>query len=300
MAHSHHSPSIQHSPSFQRRWQHGFTLVELLVVIAIIGVLVGLLLPAVQAAREAARRSSCTNNLAQLGLAMHHHEFSVEYLPSGVINPDGPIRSEPSGKHISWTIQIMPFLEQRNLYDHFDFDKSAYSTENSEVRMATVPTLLCPSNPGIHFGSASSIDGKEVAECHYAGSHHDSEAPIDKDNTGVLFLNSKIKYSEITDGSSQTFLIGEMVPHDGHLGWVSGTRSTLRNVGTFEQSSYRDRAQFAANGPLDVGGFGSYHAGGANFVLADGSVRFFTHSVEEKLMQQLANRADGEILVSDF
>ena len=298
MAHSHNSPVAS------RRSHRGFTLVELLVVIAIIGVLVGLLLPAVQAAREAARRSSCTNNLAQLGLAMHHHEFSVEYLPSGVINPDGPIRSEAIGKHISWTIQIMPFLEQRNLYEHFNFDKSAYSTENAEVRNARVPTLICPSNPGNRFGSLSSVDGKEVAECHYAGSHHDQEAPIAEDNNGVLFLNSKLKYSAMTDGSSQTFLIGEMLPHEGHLGWLSGTRSTLRNVGTFEQSSFRnldrDDPRYFANGPLDVGGFGSYHAGGANFVLADGAVRFFTHSVDKNMMRQFANRADGEILDNDY
>src|SRR5690606_37498780 len=84
-----------------------FTLVELLVVIAIIGVLVGLLLPAVQAAREAARRMSCSNNLAQLGLATHHFEFAYEHLPSGVINPDGPIRSEPTGQHVSYLVQLL-------------------------------------------------------------------------------------------------------------------------------------------------------------------------------------------------
>jgi prepilin-type N-terminal cleavage/methylation domain-containing protein len=287
------------------RAHRGFTLVELLVVIAIIGILVGLLLPAVQAAREAARRSSCMNNMAQLGLALHHHEFSVEYLPSGVINPEGPIRSEASGLHTSWTIQVMPFLEQPNLYNHFDFDKGAYAPENAPVRTAIVPTLLCPSNPMATTSSSMvSIDGQEIALSHYAGSHHDQEAPIAEDNNGVLFLNSKIKYSDIKDGSSQTFLVGEMLPHEGDLGWVSGTRSTLRNIGTFEQPSFAhvapDDPRHFADGPLDVGGFGSHHTGGANFVLADGAVRFFTQNVDEKLMQQLAHRADGEILVSDF
>ncbi len=282
--------------------RRGFTLVELLVVIAIIGVLVGLLLPAVQAAREAARRSSCSNNVSQLGLAIHQHEFSVEHLPSGVINPTGPIRSEMIGQHVSWTVQILPFIEQRNLYNHFDFEKGAYATENAPVRAARVPTLLCPSNPESY---KSGDDNQAIGMCHYAGSHHDSETPIDVDNNGLLFLNSKIRYAEITDGSSQTILIGEMLPHRSHLGWVSGTRSSLRNVSGFEKSKTQwleaGSDEAVLQGPLDVGGFGSHHVGGAQFSLADGSIHFFTHSIDKRLIEQLANRADGEILVNgDF
>ncbi len=280
--------------------RHAFTLVELLVVIAIIGVLVGLLLPAVQAAREAARRSSCSNNMAQLGLAIHHHEFSVEHLPSGVINPTGPIRSEASGQHVSWTVQIMPFIEQVNLYNHFDFEQGAYATENEPVRTAEVPTLRCPSDPGIDVMIGNS--NQSVGECNYAGSHHDGESPIDDDNNGVLFLNSKIRYAEITDGSSQTILLGEMLPNRTHLGWVSGTRSTLRNAGEFgkrkTQGLPSDADESVALGPFDVGGFNSHHMGGAQFTLADGSIKFFTHSIDEKLFKQLANRADGEIIQS--
>ena len=107
-------------PTLGREAHSGFTLVELLVVIAIIGVLVALLLPAVQAAREAARRSSCLNNLSQLALAVHNYEFAVENLPAGTINPDGPIRSEPIGQHVSWLVQILPYVEMRNVYDAFD------------------------------------------------------------------------------------------------------------------------------------------------------------------------------------
>ena len=120
-----------------------FTLVELLVVIAIIGILVGLLLPAVQAAREAARRVSCMNNMTQLGLGMHHHEFSLEHLPSGVINPDGPIRNEASGQHVGWVVQILPYIEQQHAYKHFDIAAGAYAEVNHE-RVRNIPTLAMP------------------------------------------------------------------------------------------------------------------------------------------------------------
>src|SRR5262245_29171417 len=112
------------------RRRAGFTLVELLVVIAIIGILVSLLLPAVQAAREAARRTSCLNNLTQLGLAVHNFEFHYEHLPSGVTNADGPIRNEPIGTHVGWVVQILPYLEHHALAQRFDQTAGAYSEKN--------------------------------------------------------------------------------------------------------------------------------------------------------------------------
>src|SRR5262245_34504487 len=107
--------------------QRGFTLVELLVVIAIIGVLVALLLPAVQAAREAARRVACVNNVTQLNLALHSHEFHYEALPAGVTNPDGPIRNEPQGVHVSWIVKILPYMEQNPIFRKFDQAAGAYA-----------------------------------------------------------------------------------------------------------------------------------------------------------------------------
>ncbi len=224
-----------HPTARQRR--QAFTLVELLVVIAIIGVLVGLLLPAVQAAREAARRVSCMNNMTQLGLAIHHHEFSIEHLPAGVINPDGPIRNEAIGQHVSWVVQILPYIEQQNLFEHFDIEAGAYAPENSEPRARSIPTTMCPSFPGpavIVEGSGESA--KRIGSNTYAGCYNDSEAPIDVDNNGLLFLNSKIRYSEILDGSSQTILLGETTPKSNSLGWASGTRATLRNTSEFEST----------------------------------------------------------------
>lgn len=288
------------SKQYKQTNRMAFTLVELLVVIAIIGILVGLLLPAVQAAREAARRCQCLNNLAQLGLAVHSHEFNTEHLPSGVTNPIGPVRNEPIGQHVSWIVQILPQLEQVSVYRHFDQEAGAYAVSNQKARAAKIPTLSCPSSPDF---KRTDNDLPEVS--HYAGCYHDSEAPIDTDNNGVLFLNSRLRFSEIQDGSSQTILLGEMFPGKGNLGWASGTRATLRNTGSLREPARRSNGQSQTSdeelpGSLVVGGFGSYHTGGANFAFADGSVKFLSISIDAQLLKQLGNRSDGELLIGDF
>jgi prepilin-type N-terminal cleavage/methylation domain-containing protein/prepilin-type processing-associated H-X9-DG protein len=273
----------------KRPHPRGFTLVELLVVIAIIGVLIGLLLPAVQAAREAARRSSCANNIMQLGLAAHLYEFSMEHLPSGVINPEGPIRESEQGQHVSWAVQILPFIEQRNAYNHFDINAGTYADTNAPVRKAKIGVFRCPSCP---FTSENSIGLSD-----YAGCNNDTEASIDVDRNGLLFLNSKVRYADILDGASQTILIGEVVGHPKSLGWASGTRATLRNSVVIDDEAEWFDPDAAPQGSLEVGGFHSLHAGGAQFVFADGSVRFLTHTIDADLLRQFGNRADGELLV---
>ncbi len=270
-----------------------FTLVELLVVIAIIGILVGLLLPAVQAAREAARRVSCMNNMTQLGLGMQHHDFSLEHLPSGVINPDGPIRNEAIGQHVSWTVQILPFIEQQNAFKLFDIDAGAYAEVNAEVRRQAVPTFLCPSYPGASIVNDGSV---RAGVSTYSGCYNDQEAPIDFDNNGTLFLDSRIRYSDILDGSSQTILLGESIPDKNTLGWVSGTRATLRNTSGFEETRNWTREGSGDTGTLEVGKFGSFHTGGAVFTFADGSVRFISQNIDPDLFRKFGNRADGELL----
>jgi prepilin-type N-terminal cleavage/methylation domain-containing protein len=279
-----------------------FTLVELLVVIAIIGVLVALLLPAVQAAREAARRSSCLNNISQLALAVHNYEFAVENLPAGTTNPEGPIRSEPIGQHVSWIVQILPYVEMRNAYDAFDQEAGAYAPTNSAIRAVPVSLFVCPSYPGTELS-----EDKAAAVSTYAGCHHDVEAPIDADNHGLLFLNSSVRYTDIRDGSSQTMLIGEIWPEIADfdpelrrradsLGWVSGTRSTLRNTSRVNQRpSRRDEVPVELTGPLDVGGFGSAHPGGVEIATADGSCRMIMDDIDPEILRQLGNRADGTL-----
>ena len=203
------------------RRQQAFTLVELLVVIAIIGVLIALLLPAVQAAREAARRTSCVNNLSQLIIAVHNYEMAHGHYPPGTLDAKGPIVNAKIGYHHGWITQILPFLEERNTWQAIDKKVSVYHKNNVPASTAVIRVLNCPSSAA--FNSDSS---------HYAGAHHEVEKPIDAKDNGVFFLNSRVRYDDVTDGSSHTIFIGEKIPDAWDFFWMSGTRATLRNAGT--------------------------------------------------------------------
>lgn len=200
--------------------RRGFTLVELLVVIAIIGVLVALLLPAVQYAREAARRSSCGNNLTQLILGVQQYEMAHGVYPAGTLDAKGPVLNARLGFHHNWIVHTLPYLEEGNAYKLIDHSQSVYHAKNKPVRDHGIRILWCPSAlfPG---GALSS----------YAGCHHDVEAPIDVTNNGVFFLNSGIRYDDVSDGSSHTVFLGEKIVDPWDMEWMSGTRGTLRNMG---------------------------------------------------------------------
>jgi prepilin-type N-terminal cleavage/methylation domain-containing protein/prepilin-type processing-associated H-X9-DG protein len=297
------------------RDRRGFTLIELLVVIAIIAVLIALLLPAVQSAREAARRSQCVNNLMQLGISLQNYESSHEVFPPGVINGTGPVLDLPKGYHFGWITQVLPYCEQRNVYNHFNFKAGLYESQNLTTRTSLVRSFLCPSDPGPNRAT------NKVAMTNYVGCHNDVEAPIDAKNHGVFFLNSAIRYEDIPDGSSQTIFLGEKLNDGLGEGWASGTRASLRNTGTAPNSRFNSPlapgAASAAIGideddetaaalkaappgtPGFVGGFASRHPGGANSAFGDGSVRFLKNSISPGIFKLLGNRADGEILDSD-
>jgi prepilin-type N-terminal cleavage/methylation domain-containing protein len=287
-----------------------FTLVELLVVIAIIGILISLLLPAVQAAREAARRCQCANNIGQLALAMANYESSFKSLPPGVMDAAGPIKSVSQGRHIGWLAHLLPQIEQRNTYNLVDFSASAYGQANAPVRNWGARVFICPSDGGANGSSG-------IGTSNYAGCHHDVEAPIDADNHGVLFLNSQVRLADINDGTSQTILLGEKLVSANDLGWLSGTRATLRNTGSPINSSSRggllsaigelpgwgapppvttEPAQPNANAALVVGGFESNHPGIAMAAFVDGSVQYLQQSIGATVLSHLGHRADGKLL----
>jgi len=204
-----------------RNRSNGFTLVELLVVIAIIGILIALLLPAVQAAREAARRAACGNQMRQVVVGLHNYEFAKERFPPGVTNSSGPVRNLPEGDHKSWIAYSLAYLGERSRSRALDTSVGAYHQKNNPVRKTIIGWLQCPSGPNTAFPYSS-----------YAGVHHHVEAPIDSDNSGVLFLNSRIGFDDLHDGASYTLLVGEKLTDDAtDLGWLSGTAATLRNPG---------------------------------------------------------------------
>jgi prepilin-type N-terminal cleavage/methylation domain-containing protein len=279
--------------------RRGFTLIELLVVIAIIAVLIGLLLPAVQQAREAARRAQCRNNLMQLILAVYNYEQAHEVLPPGVVNYDGPIKTEPNGYHFSWLAQLLPYMDHNIVYKHIDFHVGVYDPANSTARSVVINSFICPSE-----SSSGKMDA--VGPTNYAACHNDVETPIAADNNGVFFLNSRIRSERIEDGASNTIFLGEKSIELGHLGWASGTASTLRNMGEPINSNNLRllRSTRVGDGllnvnPLSVGGFGSAHVGGCYFALGDGSVRFISENGTLSVLQKLANRSDGSIIGGD-
>jgi prepilin-type processing-associated H-X9-DG protein len=192
-----------------------------LVVIAIIGILVALLLPAIQASRESARRASCTNQMGQLIIALHDFEAAHEHYPAGTVDATGPIKNIPVGHHISWIAHILPYTDETPLYNSIDLSLSAYHSKNDPARQTSIEILICPSNPA-----------DEMPYSNYAGCHHDKEAPIDADNSGVFFLDSRITRDDLKDGAAYTLFLGEKLIDDFDLGWLSGTPATLRNAGS--------------------------------------------------------------------
>ncbi len=293
----------------------GFTLIELLVVIAIISVLIALLLPAVQSAREAARRSQCLNNLMQLGIALQNYESAHEAFPPGSVAAKGPVLDLPQGYGYGWLVQILPHMELRNIYNHFNLNVSLYDAPNSTTRTHLVKTFLCPSDNG------ASRTVTDLSLTSYVGNHNGVEAPIDVKNTGMLFLNSAVRVEDVIDGTSQTLFVGEKINDGLGLGWASGTRASLRNTGSginrqntpsllpFGQAQLADievetvkpkSGQAGAQGSERdfVGGYASRHPGGGNFLFGDGSVRFLKTTITPSVLTLLGNRGDGEFIDS--
>jgi prepilin-type N-terminal cleavage/methylation domain-containing protein len=304
------------------RSRTAFTLVELLVVIAIIGILVGLLLPAVQAAREAARRMSCSNNLKQLGLAMHNYESTHRSFPSGTVYiyplaPAPDLNVAIQLGNWSWGALVLPQIEQSALYEQIGVSRMPMAVSmdiaaNLAAMKQPLPAFLCPSdngptlNTGRLFSSASGAQvNQQIASSNYIGVNSSGELRRAKGvasgaANGIFTMNLGTKFAEISDGTSNTLLLGErawQTPHDQRGFHIANSAIALATRGVRQNSEQgladtmgtgRYKLNFrtfwpAPNGSTAQGArraFSSLHTGGAQFARADGSVTFVSNSIE--------------------
>ncbi|MFG0262302.1 MAG: DUF1559 domain-containing protein [Novipirellula sp. JB048] len=298
----------------------GFTLVELLVVIAIIGVLVGLLLPAVQAAREAARRMQCSNNLKQLGLALHNYHDTHQQFPSATNLARSSVACSDVGQPgtyygFGWGVMILPFIEQNNVYERFDFSLQLIDPVNWDLESGGMPiaSFLCPSSAFTESrcdltGNITQPTGKggrdDLARTDYTPVMDSRDWTCDgvwprRDHNGIMGHFSKTGFRDIIDGASNTLLLGEHsngAPGTNHCHMFSAFNAmdTLRGIND-PVSTYPGGISWN----LRDTGFSSYHPGGAHFVLGDGSVRFISENINQVTLSGLATRHGSETL-SEF
>jgi prepilin-type N-terminal cleavage/methylation domain-containing protein/prepilin-type processing-associated H-X9-DG protein len=263
----------------------GFTLIELLVVIAIIVVLIALLLPAVQAAREAARCAQCTSNLKQIALALHNYAEAFGTLPmGGLAQRDANNPATFFFASQSLFVAILPQVEQDATFNAVNFDVNIYNAANFTVDATGIALYWCPSDAGIQHGDINpqgnpvlDLAGQRVQYSSYAG--NDLLFPL------LPYGNTPLRFADITDGTSQTFLLGERAHSEIGDGlrrnwywWFSGYYGdTLFDV-LYPLNVYR-KVNVSWRDWTLIFGCSSYHPGGANFAMADGSVRFIKDTI---------------------
>ena len=290
----------------------GFTLIELLVVIAIIAVLISLLLPAVQQAREAARRTQCKNNLKQITLAMHVFEGSYRYLPYGDRLNDSNTNKIGPG------VQILPFVDQANLYNGYNLNVNWYDAANSTVVQTQLPVFLCPSTPGssrLFSGTEGSVAFTASATDYMAPSGvGGSEKTFMQTNYAMTItddksiLTKKVKtpnyLRDATDGLSNSVMYLECAGKPEI--WSNGrqTGGTNLKTGWASHSTGFDPKMFVAGGCTGTGSCSinccndqavySFHTGGAHGGFGDGSVRFLSANLDARVFIAILTRANGE------
>jgi len=300
-------------------YQRGFTLIELLVVIAIIAILIALLLPAVQQAREAARRSTCKNNLKQIGLALHNYHDTFRTFPPGyveeILPSNGGVVANGEG-HWAWNAMILPYVDQAPLYNQINVGTVPVSTviASSTLRnimQQTLPVFRCPSDtgPSIHDETGRGIKatgGSEygLAVTNYVASNNSfglkkdgGSNPADGTANGVFFRGSVIRLRDLTDGSSNVILVGERAYKLGSEKAFAGALYAARDLNTTGPAISTDGGD-SNEGLISIFGggaspinanassgrgriaFSSPHVGGAHFLLGDGRIRFISENID--------------------
>jgi prepilin-type N-terminal cleavage/methylation domain-containing protein/prepilin-type processing-associated H-X9-DG protein len=305
----------------------GFTLIELLVVIAIIAILIGLLLPAVQKVREAASRGKCLNNLRQLVLAAHNYHDVNEHFPGAIYL--STVSAMPPTQGYSVFVSLLPFLEQQNLYQVWNFTDPRLNGQSSTSPAATVlsvltcPSDLIPQNPY----PAPKPPGSVWGITSYGGNAGSQAYPIPSDD-GIFFavgpasspVLSPVRIGDVTDGLSNTLLFGERYHWDPNFDalYSAGSGGASDKIGGYgwwgsfgtgavtdvTESAYAPLNYLVPPSPsnptlavnMRINAWGSGHTNGANFALADGSVRFVSNAISQTTLQYLATRAGGEVV----
>lgn len=289
----------------RRRKQQGFTLIELLVVIAVIGVLVALLLPAVQQAREAARRTQCKNNLKQMGIALHGYHDSHRTLPPGYLYRIGP---EGNGAGFGWGAMLLPHFDQAPLYNQFNWNVPLYDSINKTPRERHLEVFLCPSDGHSPKGF---VEMGPVPERYAMACYVACFGPPDLDDDqeqrlGMFSRNSRTRFQDVSDGLSNTMMAGEREngPFRGgaqignhfsyETAWAGSIRDWDDNSDDHGHMVLFQTGHVPNDSKSDDRDVSAPHAGIAQFLLGDGSVRSIGANIDFRVYTALGTRAGGE------